>query len=77
MFQLEDAVPLPRPRSRYGSWPFQNMSVGQSFFVPNDVIARYKHEETIRASAHNAGKRYGMKFATQRQPEGIRIWRTA
>ena len=60
-------VPMPENRGKY---PFKEMKVGDSFFF-NGLQAR------AAATASNAAKRYGFKFATRKEEKGARIWRTA
>lgn len=80
------AILAPKPRK----YPFEQMEVGQMFFVPN------KQKNTMNTYFSNAGKKLGRKFSTRliyMRPEGdvwamceatdegavrgIGVWRTA
>ena len=67
---LTNSIPLPpRDRSgpRKGKYPWDEMTVGSSF-----------HEEGVKNLVPPKRLRdAGWEFATRKEGEGIRIWRTA
>jgi hypothetical protein len=74
--KIEPGVPLPGKCEgrRLRSFPWLEMKVGDSFFVPRE-------QHGMARNAHAAGQRYGLKFATRAVTEagkrGTRIWRLA
>lgn len=72
MIQIEKNVPISRvPRlGRNALYPWQDMKVGDSFFVPG-----YTTKTFGRTAA--AGVRYGMTFSVRTQDGGVRVWRVA
>ena len=74
---IEDGVPMPRRRSGRPSkrYPFEQMEVGQSFFVP---AAGRKNLAIV--SPYNkllAPKRFVYRAWVQDGTSGFRVWRTA
>lgn len=70
-FKIENDVPLDT--TRYVRWPFDRMSVGQSFFTEID-------EKRVRGAAYRFAKTHaGFKFACRQVTEsgrhGMRVWR--
>lgn len=77
---IDDGIPLPDrlyKGGRKAKYPFDQMAVGQSFFVPADG----EKKKSVRAAAHGASKRYdgNRTFATRSTTEngvaGTRVWR--
>jgi hypothetical protein len=62
MYEVLKGVPMPRtrrlnlPKRKY---PFREMAVGDSFFIPN------KTKNTLMTMASSEGKRLGCKFSTK------------
>lgn len=50
-------------------YPFPTLEVGKSFIVANRSVL------SVRATAHNAGKRLGRKFKVKKWGSGARVWR--
>ena len=80
-YLIERGVPVPPGRTRMGSnsFPFANMEVDDSFFVPEDAA------KNARSSSGSFAKRHGVKFTVRRTNEtdeagqnvaGVRVWRT-
>ena len=71
--QIESDVPLPASyvNGRPASYPFRNMGVGQSIFIPATQVS--PHHAAKRAYA--AARRTGFKFTCRKEEDGIRIWR--
>lgn len=79
-FKIDDGVQLPDRRYNGGrkpKYPFDQMTVGQSFFVPADGTKK----KSVRAAAHGANKRsdgnrtFVTRSTTENGVEGIRVWR--
>jgi hypothetical protein len=77
-YKIDTHVPLPKMRGAGGKgnykYPWNEMEVGQSFFVPDTTIGRFYSQ--TRAAA----KRYSKKFIARSWvnddgAEGVRIWR--
>lgn len=71
-FVIEDGVrPSRSGLGRTGMYPFGKLKVDQSFVV-------YGNGVSARRSAYAYGKRHGLQFKTEKQPDGtVRVWRTA
>lgn len=71
IFVIEKDIPVPeitrgrRPRS----YPFDKMSVGDSFEVPA------KKNNSVRVCAAQYGKQNGLKFSVRKTENGTRVWR--
>ncbi len=65
-------VPRHNRRNDQQKYPFKEMKVGQSFFIPEPA---FQQVARIRASASSYGKRTGMKFAIVRDGNGYRCGR--
>lgn len=76
-FKIEDNVPIPpaRPRSgkkRRHAFPFRELGVGQSFFVPNVTFDDYN---SVKAAASNHKQRWGGQLTIRVMDGGVRVWR--
>ena len=71
-FEIEKNVPLREKNVRW-KYPFDEMEVGDSFFVEN------KDTTQMSALCKRAGKRLGARFVTAKarkdNAEGVRVWR--
>lgn len=71
-FSIEKDVPLPEKNVR-GKYPFDQMEVGDSFFVVN------KDTTQMSALCKRAGKRLEGRFVTAKVEKdgqsGVRVWR--
>jgi hypothetical protein len=73
LIEINNTTPFPtdpqpgpgRPRK----YPFDALSVGGSFFVPD------KKAKDIAPSMTLARLRTGFTFVTRNEPHGVRIWR--
>lgn len=62
MYEVQKGVPKPKTRRLNApprKYPFREMEVGDSFFVPK------KTKNTLMTIASTEGKRLGRKFATK------------
>lgn len=76
-FPIEKGIPPPedKPKTR-NQYPFNEMKVGDSFFVPfredeDERVVRNK----IGTAARGARWRTGMKFVSRAVEGGVRVWR--
>ena len=69
MFKIDKGVPMGpgKRRGRPRKYPFPDMEVGDSFFVPN-----LKNPRPLFASC---AKHVGMKAAVRAEGDGYRVWR--
>ncbi len=72
-FKIEDNVPLAPHGNNHSKYPFREMTVGQSFFVPTEA-ASYS---TVAQAACSAGslKGDGTRFTIRKVDGGVRVWR--
>lgn len=75
IFKIEKSIPIPEARGRRAKkYPFEQMEVGDSFFVP---LEEGKSPSAIHASIATAKHRLGINLTTAREEGGIRVWRIA
>lgn len=72
-FKIERGVLMPSRRSTESKYPFLELEIGDSFFVPEDA----NKDNNIRASAHSVGFRNSKKFSVRKVDGGFRVWRTS
>ena len=83
MFEIENNVEMPKKCANNGSaakYPFREMEVGDSFFVPAESAeSAHRVQINISSSSVQMSKREGAgkKFATRKVEGGVRVWRTA
>lgn len=71
-FKIEDGYAIPaerQPRVRRAKYPWNELEVGQSFFVEG---ARLR---SMSSTASHAGRRTGRKFIVRNADSGVRVWR--
>jgi hypothetical protein len=68
MIKVESDRPLP------GKFPFEQMNVGDSFVIPDDIT-----RSAVTMAAWRYGKKTGTKFSVKRLPGELRYacWRIA
>lgn len=78
MFTVDKNVSLPldtRGPGRAPMYPWLDMEVGDSFFVPESI----QLPNAVSRAAYIFGKRHGLKFTRRSVQEvgvkGVRIWR--
>ena len=71
-------MPIPHARKKKGFYPFREMEVGDSFFVPVDGRKRKGVQSAILGSARNE-RLPDMIFTTRfiEDADGYRCWRVA
>lgn len=70
-FVIEDGVPLPLSgtRGRPRIYPWDELEIGQSFFVPNKTSSEF--------TTTGGQRRRGWKFKIRNVDGGLRVWRVA
>jgi hypothetical protein len=66
--ELTRNVPPPKPIRR-GVYPYKEMVVGDSFFVPG------ANRQVVCNNNWRMGKKLGMKFIARVDAGGVRVWR--
>jgi hypothetical protein len=81
MLKIEKDVPLPeRTYGTASEYPFAEMDIGDSFFVPygtSSEIERKTLLAKVKNSASYARKKKLGGFAVRGVPGGVRCWKTA
>ena len=78
-YEIEKNIPIPAPaQNRKGAkskYPWKEMEIGDSFFIPNPPKATKNGYFTNVAGV--ASRRLKMKFVQRAEGSGLRIWRVA
>jgi hypothetical protein len=73
MYKIEAGVAVPAKafggRSQEAKYPWRDLQVGQSFFVPDAKMS------TMSSNAHYRGVKLGVKFTCRKIGDGVRVWR--
>lgn len=65
--KIDKGVPIPKSGlGRPAKWPWVEMKVGDSFFMPKPATS---------TGAYTIGKRLKRKFVQRAEGKGTRIWR--
>jgi len=68
--EVDKSVPLPEPKlGRPKKYPFAEMEVGDSFFVPQEKVRSASKSASMYKAAH------GGDFTRRSVEGGVRIWR--
>ena len=73
--EIEIGVPTPNNVRQYRKYPWKEMQIGQSFFVPGD-IAKTKNTLASSATRYKPTK-FVLRAAEKDGLTGIRVWRIA
>lgn len=71
-FKIEKGIPVPSHRGAPSKYPWEQMEVGDSFFVPAEDTTK-----NFGSLARTSGKRMGAKFTSRKLDGGWRVWRIA
>lgn len=63
---------MPEARGRKHRWPWREMEVGDSFFVPTELEMRELH---LRDTARFAKIRIAQRVVVENGIRGVRVWR--
>lgn len=74
-FKIETGIPLPKTRRATMRYPYEALSIGDSFFVPDGKMNTIRCDITRR---HHLLKpmRFTASSATEDGVSGVRVWRT-
>ena len=75
MFEIDKDIIMPESKVQT-KYPFAEMEIGDSFFVPSEENPKIKHK--IAASIHgsaSAKKKKGFDITIRVMPGGVRCWR--
>lgn len=81
MFRVEAGVPIPAHDRRGTKYPFENLAIGESFFVPEDFGIT---SNALRSAVNQANTRWALeepnrRFVSRRVSHsgrtGTRVWR--
>lgn len=71
-FKIESDVPVPAlSRIRNARYPWRQMEIGQSFFVPGVTASKFNSRVV------GARRATGFWFVTRTVDGGVRVWRVA
>lgn len=74
-YTIEKGIAIPNKRTRRSKYPFDEMELGDSFFVPakktQKIVVLRSNLLTLAKRADGSEK----KFTTAIQIDGVRIWR--
>lgn len=75
-FRIEKGIPIPMKVGRTPIYPFVEMEVDDSVFIPIEPYTRSKHS-MIANAARNAGRHRTpyWKYTTRIVEGGMRVWR--
>ena len=74
-YELDKNVPMPKASSKY---PFEDMDVGDSFFVADGDDENWKTLRKMRGASNWASKKFpDTKYSVRKVDNGVRVWRTA
>lgn len=72
--KIEKGIPIPKTRGRKNEYPFNEMEVGDSFFIDGDD----KEASRVRVSfcqMKRRNKNFKKKFTVRKVEGGFRCWR--
>ena len=74
-YKVDDNIAIPKGRERAAKYPWKELKIGQSFFVPGGKLT------TFATTCNKQGKSLDRKFIVRSRDEnnvkGVRIWRAA
>jgi hypothetical protein len=76
VYALERSYPVPpKTKGRPPQYPWAEMKVGDSFFVPCARVEVQRRQNTIQSCKKQAMKKYKRDYVTRTTIKGIRVWR--
>lgn len=70
MYKIEKNISYPKKRDR--KYPFSEMEIGDSFFVPHKDM---KNKNVLSTAAFYHSRSENKQFRTQTVSDGVRCWR--
>ena len=71
MIAIETGIPVPRRQSPNERYPWHELEVGSSFFVPNGKL------RALAAGASRMKRKMKRDYLARAVEGGVRVWRTA
>ena len=75
-FEIEKGIEYKATEFRSSKYPFRQMEVGDSFFIP-EASDTLQQGRVITASYNVRIKIPGFKIKTKQENGGLRVWRVA
>lgn len=72
-FTIESNIPRPRGWGGKQKYPWDEMEIGDSFYVKGTTVSRLCQAALSHAKSRNNGK----KFSCRSEKGGARVWRIA
>jgi hypothetical protein len=66
---------IPHPNFNRVKYPFKDMEVGDSFFVPLDGVDALTIKNRLNCAVRDNSLKLSFKFAQKRENNGYRVWR--
>ena len=73
-YEVDASVALPPP-SRQGVYPFADLALGESFFVPLNGESRLKVQRRLSVNGSRRPGRFVTRSLVEDGVPGIRVWR--
>jgi len=77
--KVDKGIPIPKPRQGTGSgYPWDDMKVGDSFFIPNDAenMNNVAHQNKLSSAARSRRMNHpNEKYTVRAVKGGTRVWR--
>lgn len=71
MYEIETGIPVPRRKSSNELYPWHELEVGSSFFVPNGKL------RALAAGASRMKRKLQRDYLARAVDGGVRVWRVA
>ncbi len=78
MFNIEKNVPVPFKNTPTALYPFRQMEIGDSFFIPlkeGDVMQMLQSRVAATARTVLGPKKISTRCVTENGVKGLRVWR--
>lgn len=75
MYEIEKNIPLMGARKSVLKYPFQDMEIGDSFFIPKGATKHVSASVQSCIKAYNKYYNKDIKVVTRREETGVRVWR--
>jgi hypothetical protein len=72
MIAIDHAIPFPPERSTYTKYPFADLGIGDSFFVPDTTEAQ---QRSLHSQVSYQNKRSSRTYTSRKVANGERVWR--
>ena len=74
--KIDKDFPIPEMHGgRWSKWPWRDMKIGDSFFMPGKTIIKASREAW--AAHHRINMKFACRTVTENGVKGVRIWRVS